>query len=443
MNSKNKEIIVMGFGLFAMFLGAGNIIFPPYIGIISGTKWPTGLLGFAVTGIGMPLLGLLATFRAGGNIDKFAGKVSLPFAKAFNFAILLCIGPLFAIPRTAATTFEVGILPLLGAFDPGSILGISWSAIAVSLIFFAVTLYFSLNPSQVLDQIGTYFTPFLILMLGFIIVKGILVPIGKPAAPVVDNAFALGFTEGYQTMDALASMAFASIIMADIMGHGHGNTKEGLSMAVKVALVSMLGFLFVYGGLVYLGASGGESFANTKDGHTAITVRLVDAIAGDTGRYALASAMTFACLTTAIGLTTAVAGYFEKLLNKKLSYRVLVWIIVIASAVLSVYGVRQIISLSVPVLYALYPVAIVLILLNLVDGGIDSAVYRGAVVGAFLIGILYGLQHVSTVADQAKNMLAAIPLGQEGFAWIFTSALGGIAGAAWTRRRRKNAAPEK
>lgn len=443
MNSKNKEIIVMGFGLFAMFLGAGNIIFPPYIGIISGTKWPTGLLGFAVTGIGMPLLGLLATFRAGGNIDKFAGKVSLPFAKAFNFAILLCIGPLFAIPRTAATTFEVGILPLLGAFDPGSILGISWSAIAVSLIFFAVTLYFSLNPSQVLDQIGTYFTPFLILMLGFIIVKGILVPIGKPAAPVVDDAFALGFTEGYQTMDALASMAFASIIMADIMGHGHGNTKEGLSMAVKVALVSMLGFLFVYGGLVYLGASGGESFANTKDGHTAITVRLVDAIAGDTGRYALASAMTFACLTTAIGLTTAVAGYFEKLLDKRLSYRVLVWIIVTASAVLSVYGVRHIISLSVPVLYALYPVAIVLILLNLFDRGITPGVYRGAVVGAFLIGILYGLQHVSTVADQAQNMLAAIPLGQEGFAWIFTSALGGIAGAAWTRRRRKNAAPEK
>ena len=337
----------------------------------------------------------------------------------------------------------MGILPLLGAFDPGSILGISWSAIAVSLIFFAVTLYFSLNPSQVLDQIGTYFTPFLILMLGFIIVKGILVPIGKPAAPVVDNAFALGFTEGYQTMDALASMAFASIIMADIMGHGHGNTKEGLSMAVKVALVSMLGFLFVYGGLVYLGASGGESFANTKDGHTAITVRLVDAIAGDTGRYALASAMTFACLTTAIGLTTAVAGYFEKLLDKRLSYRGLVWIIVTASAVLSVYGVRHIISLSVPVLYALYPVAIVLILLNLFDRGITPGVYRGAVVGAFLIGILYGLQHVSTVADQAKNMLAAIPLGQEGFAWIFTSALGGIAGAAWTRRRRKNAAPEK
>lgn len=419
MNSKNKEIIVMGFGLFAMFLGAGNIIFPPYIGIVSGQKWPAGLLGFAVTGIGMPLLGLLATFRAGGNIDKFAGKVSLPFAKAFNFAILLCIGPLFAIPRTAATTFEVGILPLLGAFDPGSILGISWSAIAVSFIFFAVTLYFSLNPSQVLDQIGTYFTPFLILMLGFIIVKGILVPIGKPAAPVVDNAFALGFTEGYQTMDALASMA------------------------VKVALVSMLGFLFVYGGLVYLGASGGESFANTKDGHTAITVRLVDAIAGDTGRYALASAMTFACLTTAIGLTTAVAGYFEKLLDKRLSYRGLVWIIVTASAVLSVYGVRHIISLSVPVLYALYPVAIVLILLNLFDRGITPGVYRGAVVGAFLIGILYGLQHVSTVADQAKNMLAAIPLGQEGFAWIFTSALGGIAGAAWTRRRRKNAAPEK
>ena len=104
MQSKNKEILVMGFALFAMFFGAGNVIFPPYIGIMTGSDWFMALLGFTITGMGMPLLGLLATFRAGGDVDRFAGKVSMPFAKVFNFAILLCIGPMFAIPRTAATT---------------------------------------------------------------------------------------------------------------------------------------------------------------------------------------------------------------------------------------------------------------------------------------------------------------------------------------------------
>ena len=164
MQSKNKEILVMGFALFAMFFGAGNVIFPPYIGIMTGSDWFKALLGFTITGMGMPLLGLLATFRAGGDVDRFAGKVSLSFAKVFNFAILLCIGPMFAIPRTAATTFEVGILPFLGSLHASPIMGISWEAIAVSAIFFAITLYFSLNPSKIVDQIGKYFTPVLVVM---------------------------------------------------------------------------------------------------------------------------------------------------------------------------------------------------------------------------------------------------------------------------------------
>ena len=437
MNSKNKEILVMGFALFAMFLGAGNIIFPPYIGIVAGEEWIMALLGFTVTGIGMPLLGLLATFKAGGDIDKFAGKVSPVFAKIFNFAILLCIGPMFAIPRTAATTYEVGILPLLGSLDFGGVFGIPWTSIAVSLIFFTITLYFSLNISTMIDKVGKYFTPILILMLGFVIIKGILVPIGDFSQPTSDNVFAMGFTEGYQTMDALASMAFAGIIMANIMSHGHGNTGEGLSMAIKVALVSMLGFLFVYGGLIYLGASGSQMFKGTAESHTAITVNLIHAIGGEIGRYALSISMIFACLTTSIGLTTTVSEYFERLLNKKISYKTLVWVIVLVSAVLSVYGVKHIIGLSIPVLFALYPVAIVLILLNLLDWGFGAGLYRGAVAGAFLMGIVYGLQHVSTVADLAKDMLEAIPLGREGFAWMFTALIGGLVGGILGRGTSK------
>lgn len=432
MQSKNKEILVMGFALFAMFFGAGNVIFPPYIGIMGGSDWPVALLGFTITGMGMPLLGLLATFRAGGDVDRFAGKVSLSFAKLFNFAILLCIGPMFAIPRTAATTFEVGILPYLGPLHASPIMGISWEAIAVSAVFFIITLHFSLNPSKIVDQIGKYFTPVLVFMLGFVILKGIIAPVGQPIAPRVPNAFAMSFTEGYQTMDALASMAFAAIIMANIMSRGHGNTGEGMAMAVKVAIVAMLGFLFVYGGLIYLGATGSGFFQGTE-GHTKITVELISRIGGDLGRYALSISVLFACLTTAIGLTTAVSEYFEKLLNRAVTYRSLVWIIVLVSAVLSVYGVKYIISLSVPVLYALYPVAIVLILLNLFDFGFSTGLYRGAVAGAFLMGILYGMQHVSAVADRVKDMLVSIPLGPEGFAWIFTALIGGIIGGIFGR----------
>ena len=438
MQSKNKEILVMGFALFAMFFGAGNVIFPPYIGIMAGSGWPAALLGFTITGMGMPLLGLLATFRAGGDVDKFAGKVSLSFAKLFNFAILLCIGPMFAIPRTAATTFEVGILPYLGPVHARPIMGISWEAITVSVLFFAVTLYFSLNPSKIVDQIGKYFTPVLVAMLAFVIVKGIVAPVGQPIDPRVPNVFTMSFTEGYQTMDALASMAFAAIIMGNIMSRGHGNTGEGMAMAVKVAIVAMVGFLFVYGGLIYLGATG-SGFFQGNEGHTKITVELISRVAGDFGRYALSISVLFACLTTAIGLTTAVSEYFEKLLNKRVTYTALVWIIVLVSAVLSVYGVKYIISLSVPVLYALYPVAIVLILLNLFDFGFSTGLYRGAVAGAFLMGILYGLQHVSLVADLAKNALFAVPLGQEGFAWIFTAVLGGIVGGFLGRSKRPQA----
>lgn len=428
MNAKNKEILVTGFALFAMFLGAGNIIFPPYIGIAAGKKWVMALMGFTVTGIGMPLLGLLSTFKAGGDIDRFAGKVSPSFAKAFNFAILLCIGPLFAIPRTAATTYEVGVLPLLGSLELGSVLGISWSAIAVSLVFFGITLYFSLNPSQMIEQIGKYFTPVLILMLGFVIMKGILVPLGGFGEPSVENVFAMSFTGGYQTMDALASMAFAGIIMGSIMHHGHGNTGEGLAMAVKASLVAMLGFLFVYGGLIYLGASGSLLFRQASESHAVITVNLISAVGGRVGRYALSISMIFACLTTSIGLVSTVSEYFERLLRQRFSYRALVWIIVLVSAVLSVAGVNKIILLSIPVLSTLYPVAIVLIVLNLADWGFGTGLYRGAVIGAFLMGILYGLQNVEGVKAYAQTALAAIPLGEEGFAWIFTAVIGGLFG---------------
>ena len=174
-----------------------------------------------------------------------------------------------------------------------------------------------------MDQIGKYFTPVLVFMLGFVIVKGIIAPVGQPIAPRVPNAFAMSFTEGYQTMDALASMAFAAIIMANIMSRGHGNTGEGMAMAVKVAIVAMLGFLFVYGGLIYLGATGSGFFQGTE-GHTKITVELIGRIGGDLGRYALSISVLFACLTTAIGLTTAVSEYFEKLLNRAVTYRSLV-----------------------------------------------------------------------------------------------------------------------
>ncbi|MEG0371090.1 MAG: branched-chain amino acid transport system II carrier protein, partial [Clostridium sp.] len=206
MNKSIKDIIIVGFALFAMFFGAGNLIFPPTLGLATGDAWLPGMIGFLVTGIGLPLLGILAASKAGGSLEDVGNKVNGTFSRIFAVAIMLSIGPLFAIPRTAATTFEIGVQPFFGQSS-------TLMVAIVSIIFFAVTVYFSINPSTVVEKVGKILTPVLLISLLVIIVKGIFSPMGDPISTGIEGSFGRGFTDGYNTMDALASMVFAGIVI--------------------------------------------------------------------------------------------------------------------------------------------------------------------------------------------------------------------------------------
>lgn len=428
MNEKTslKNTFVTGFALFAMFLGAGNLIFPPYIGIRAGNLYFVALLGFLFTGILMPLLGLLSTSKIGGNLYDLSNVVSRRFSIIFNVLILVSIGPLLAIPRTSATAFEVGVIPIFGDINLGKIFGIEIFRIIISALYFFINLIFVLRPSKVIDAIGKYFTPVLLLLLISLIVKGIISPIGVPGEPSVSSPFTIGFKEGYQTMDALASMAFAGIAVSSIRKR-YSDEKIVWNESIKSSVIAALGLLIVYGGFIYLGATGSIVFKDID--RTQATVKLVRAIGSEAGKVSLSISMTVACLTTSIGLITTIADFFKQLTKNKFSYKNIVYIVTAISFIISIFGVNQIIYIAGPILSTLYPASIVLIILNLFRKHINRrGLFRGAVIGATLIGIFYGIESVLPHTFIVENILYKLPLGKDGFFWIITAIIGGIIG---------------
>ena len=208
-----RDCIIVGFALFAMFFGAGNLIFPPLLGFITGSEWFITFIAFSITGICIPILGIFAMGKAGGDVQHFAGKVHPVFAVVFGTVIMLGIGPLLALPRTAATTYEIGVLPFTTSISP----------LVSSIIFFTIVLIFSIKPSKVIDTIGKYLTPVLIIVLAAIVIRAFIAPLGPLENPPPQNFFLKGFLEGYQTMDALAAMLFATIIINNIQERGYSD----------------------------------------------------------------------------------------------------------------------------------------------------------------------------------------------------------------------------
>ena len=410
MSKKTNDIIVIGFALFAMFLGAGNLIFPPTLGHLSGKAWIFSLLGFLVTGVGMPVLGIISMGKCDGQLSNFTKNINQLFGTFFIIFVMLIIGPLFAIPRTAATTYEIAIRPNFGI-----------SSVLSSFIFFAITLFFVLTPNNVIDRVGKFLTPALIVVLGLLVIKGFVTPIGRPSDPSVDKIFLRGFKEGYQTMDALGSMILATIVISSITAKGYTEKKSLLKMTIWTGLIACIGLGLVYGGLVYVGATGSEI------------------LWGRGGRIVLGLAIGLACLTTSIGLTATAGDYFSKRFKDDISYRATVIIICVVSFFLSNFGVDNIISIAGPILEIIYPVAIVLIVLNLFAEFIPNKYFfHGAVIGTLSISILQGwvaaqelinnllikleafpaMDQVGMSFNTTINVLKTLPFEGIGFPWL-------------------------
>lgn len=417
MNRKKViDSITVGFALFAMFFGAGNLILPPILGLLSGSTWVSSILGFAITSVFATFLGILAVVLSGDNFSDVGNRINPIFSIAIASICMLSIGPLVAIPRTAATTFEIGVQSIFPNAKP----------IFSSIVFFTLTFFLSLSSTKVVDIIGKFLTPVLLIILILLITNGILHPIDGDLKPLKTGgeAFIAGFREGYQTMDLLASFIMAGIIIAAIKAKGHTKVKDKKQVTIISASIAMSFLLLIYAGLVYLGATSGYDASGTIQ-RTDLLLHISNGILGPNGTLLLALCVGVACLTTAIALTSAVSDYFSKLSNNFLSYRLLVVIICVISGFLSVYGVDRIIDFAFPFLAVIYPIAVCMAIYIVFFGKFipAKAPYIAAISITFVIAIIGLLGNLGIAEANLHQVLSAIPLNQFEIPWLIPSAL--------------------
>lgn len=410
-----KDVMVVGFALFAMFFGAGNLIFPPFLGLVSGSSWLTGFAGFVLADVGLALLAILAAAKCNGEVSKILSRSGKKLSVILGCAIMICLGPLLAIPRTAATTFEMGIMPLFQSFNP----------VIFSIIFFALTLILTIKPSKVVDIIGSFLTPTLLIALAILIISGILNPLGEiSTTPMIENVFVEGINQGYQTMDTLGAVALSTVIIATISNKGYKDDKLKVKLTLQAGIVASIGLCLVYGGLAYLGAT-----VSTKYGadivQTSLIVNITSMLLGNPGKIILAVIVGLACLTTSVGLTSATGQYFTKLTNGKLRYEIVVTVVCIFSAIVSNFGVSTIIQFSAPILSLIYPATVTLIVLTLFGDKISNDnVFKFATYAALIVSML-------TVANDFNISIPFVlnlPFASFGFNWIVPVIIAGFIG---------------
>lgn len=415
MNSKKiSDSVTIGFALFAMFFGAGNLLLPPTLGLNAGVNWIASISGFSLTAILAPFLGILAVLFSGETFTDLGARINKYFAVILAIVIMLSIGPLVAIPRTAATTFEVGVVALVPDFSP----------IISSIIFFAITLLLSISPSKVVDIIGKFLTPLLLLILVVLVAMGVWNPLSTDLGTdtPVGEAFINGFREGYQTMDVLASVIFASIIILAAKAKGYVTISEKTKITMAAGMIAMFCLLFIYGGLVYLGATSGYD-TSTDYKRSDLLLHISQNILGTSGTAALSLCVALACLTTAIALTCAVGTFFSGLTKGLLSYRVVVIATCISSSILAVKGVDEIIDYASTFLAVVYPITLAMVLYVVLFGKIvfRKAPFIGAVGATSVIALLEFSARFNFQKENIELFKSWIPLQQYDLAWVVPS----------------------
>ena len=427
MNRKKHvtDSIVVGFALFAMFFGAGNVVFPPYIGMHAGEQWANGFLFYFIADIGLALVAMFAILHAGGA-DNITGRIGHVASKVLMCAVILCIGPMVAIPRTAATTLEMSVTPFFSGMSP----------VVFSIIFFAVILLLSIKQSAVIDIVGKILTPALLIGLLILIVKGFVSPIGD----IVDTGVSAsevtvnGIKSGYQTMDVLAAMAFGIIILSSADEKGYTDSKSAAKMIGIAAALSGVLLLIVYFGLTYLGATASTVFP-TDISRANLVIGIVELLLGKAGLIIFAIVIALACITTAVALVSSAASFFAKLANDKISYSVFVVVICVSSAVISNLGLDMIIAIATPVLDIVYPPMLVLILLSWFGDKLHKSVYVSSVAGSLIASVL------ATASLYGMNVpvIDSLPLASLGLGWLTPAAVFGLVAYLVSKFKFQNA----
>ncbi|CAO97590.1 branched-chain amino acid transporter carrier protein BrnQ [Erwinia tasmaniensis] len=407
----SKDILALGFMTFALFVGAGNIIFPPMVGIQAGEHVWHAALGFLITAVGLPVISVIALARVGGGIDALSSPIGKVAGVVLATVCYLAVGPLFAAPRTATVSFEVGIAPLTG---DGAL-----PLFIYSLVYFILVIGISLYPGKLLDTVGHILAPLKIFALAVLGLAALLWPAGGIAPASVEYqraAFSNGFVNGYLTMDTLGALVFGIVIVNAARSRGISEAKLLTRYTVIAGLIAGVGLTLVYLALFKLGADSASIVDQSANG-AAILHAYVQHTFGAMGSFFLASLIFVACIVTAVGLTCACAEFFEHYLP--FSYRQLVFIIGAFSMVVSNLGLSHLIQISIPVLTAIYPPCIVLVLLSFTLSWWKKS--TRIVAPVMLVSLLFGIVDAIKTTN-LKAMLPEftqnMPLADQGLAWL-------------------------
>ncbi len=439
-----SEYIYIASMLFGLFFGAGNLIFPVHMGQMAGSKvWPA-ILGFLVTGVGLPLLGVAALGISKANgLFELGSRVSKPYSMFFTCALYLTIGPFFAIPRCATTAFTVGLENLM----PES--NVKLCLFLFSLVFFGFALFFSLRPGKILIWVGKILNPSFLLFLAILVVVSMLNPSASVSEVTAEGAyenqaFFTGFLEGYNTMDALASLAFGIVVVRVINGLGVTEPNEVASSTVKSGIFSCAFMALIYIAITIVGTQSRGVFETSANGGIALA-QIAQYYLGNAGLIVLACTVTLACLKTSVGLITSCAETFSGLFEKGPSYKLWTVIFSFASFLFSNVGLNGIINYSLPVLMFLYPLAITLILLSLFGRffNYDRTVFICTTIFT-LIASIYDLivalpewlfNAIGGPAIKAA-MTKILPFANLGLGWLCPALLGLVVGLVLHSRKK-------
>ena len=428
----NKNTWIVGFMLFAIFFGEGNLIFPPNLGFSSGQFFWPAIIGFVITGVGLPLLGIIVGSLDEGGYKGALNKINPTFGVIFLVAIYLTIGPLFAIPRTGATSYEMAIVPFL---DKPSAL----SLFIFTLIYFGITLWLSINPSKMVDRIGSILTPLLLVSIIALVIKGFMLlsgesPVTADSSIYTDNSrsFFSGFTNGYNTMDAIAAIAFSVIVISAIKGKGITKETGLFKQTVFSGIIAAIALGFIYVSLGWIGSHYHltqdelSTISNNKlDLGTYLLTHVANATYGTFGKLLIGVIVSLACLTTSTGLVVAVSEYFHEIFPG-ISYKMYAVVFTLFSLVLANQGLSSVIAMSIPVLLVLYPIAMTLLLTMLLAKFIPTP-QLAMQIPIFIVTII-AILSVLQSQFQIAPFMDHLPLKGESMEWLLFAIVGYVIG---------------
>ena len=443
-----QKILVAG-TLFGMFFGAGNLIFPVHLGQMAGQNALPAIIGFIITAVGIPILGVAAIgVTHSDGLQTLSGKVGKGYGIFFTCLLYLTIGPLFAIPRCATVSFTTGITPLLGADSPERLYLLLFSA-----VFFAFVLFFSLRPGKITVWIGKIINPlflffFAVLMLAALLAPGAAISVVEPVEAYRSDAFFPALIEGYGTMDAIAGLAFGIVVIDVIRRMGVDNDDAIAEDVLSSGLLTGALMALIYVVSIVVGVQSRGLFELSENGGIALT-QIAGHYLGGVGLFILAFTITFACLKTSIGLVTACAETFSKMTNGKISYRSWAILFTVFSFAVSNIGLSAIIEYSIPMLMLIYPPAIALILLAFLGKFFahDRTVYIATMIGTWAAAIFDCMKTLPAPVQTALHLDAPIafaaahlPLFDKNLGWLLPAVIGFAAGMAIRASRRQTPA---